>query len=405
MSLGDSNNARESLQSLVFQHNLNCLNRTCRMRIDLIITELDNGGAEKCCAALASYLHSQGHGVRVIALGREPTDSRNSLAVSLREQRIELHFLGGSSVLALPKVMLKLRRLIRADRPEIAQSFLWHANVVSAAIYPAFHIPVIGGVRVAEPRTSRHAIGAWAARRSAHIVCVSSGVANWCQQFEKVAPEKISVIPNGISIDDVPNRTESKRDHFPAGLENRKLLLFIGRLEHQKGIDILLARSDSLLKQLPDFDMVLLGEGSYRPACEQHIRASEFGKRIHLMGHRKDAMHWIQRSEIVVLPTRYEGMPNVILEAMAAGRTVVTTRVEGIAELLGDTVESQSVPVGNWDDFESRVVEIANNAPQRQSLGHKNLERCRAHFQLADQMRAYEQLFERILSRTSDATK
>lgn len=370
------------------------------MRIDLIITELDNGGAEKCCAALASYLHHSGHRVRVVALGKEPTSTRNSLAASLRTQGIELHFLGGASVLGLPKVMLALRKLIQRDRPDIAQSFLWHANVVAAAIYPGFHVPVIGGMRVAEPRKSRHAIGAWAARRMAHIVCVSSGVSNWCQQFEKVPVQKITVIPNGITIDAESILPTHNDIPFPIDLEHSKYLLFVGRLEHQKGIDVLLAHTDSILEQLPSHHLVLLGDGSYRAACEQQIERSSCGNRIHLMGHRQDAMHWIRRSELIVLPTRYEGMPNVILEAMAAGKAVVTTRVEGIAELLGEDSESQTVASGDWAAFKSRVIELATDDDHRRSLGERNRERCLASFQLNDQMNAYLKLFESTLQAT-----
>ena len=95
-----------------------------------------------------------------------------------------------------------------------------------------------------------------------------------------------------------------------------------------------------------------------RPLLNALAEQKALGGRVHCLGQRNDVRAWMARSELLLLPTRYEGMPNVVLEAMAEGLTVVTTRVEGIVELLGDQLEKQSVHKEAWNDFLSSLQSL-----------------------------------------------
>ena len=102
------------------------------------------------------------------------------------------------------------------------------------------------------------------------------------------------------------------------------------------------------------------------------------------------------RSELLLLPTRYEGMPNVILEAMIESLPVVTTRVEGIAELLGDQAEQQSVEKDDWTALFALVVTLANASQRRIEIGRSNRDRVEAEFALEKQLMRYELLYTSI---------
>ncbi len=106
------------------------------MKIDLVITELDVGGAELCFTNLALYLQRQGNDVRVLALGPPPDKDRFQLAERILTENIPLHFLNGARVWQAPQVVHQLRSLVRKRPPDLAQSFLYHANVVSSIVYP-----------------------------------------------------------------------------------------------------------------------------------------------------------------------------------------------------------------------------------------------------------------------------
>ncbi len=360
------------------------------MRIDLVITELDTGGAEKCCADLAIFLSRREHRVRVLALGLRPVDSKNSLVRFLETSNIELHFLGGRNWWMLPSVVAKFRRLVKSDRPDLVQSFLWHANVVSAWVVPSFGIPFFAGIRIAERRRARHALDRWSTSRSHKTICVSQGVADWCVQIERVDASKLLVIPNGIAIQAETNSIPSDPQRVPV---NARILLFVGRLEPQKGIDVLAQYAEKLLDQLPDHHLVLIGDGSLRQLLETIAQQPGPTGRIHCLGQRNDVRAWMARSELLLLPSRYEGMPNVILEAMAEGIPVITTRVEGVGELLGDQLKPQSVAKEAWDEFFKLVVSLANSSEQRHGLGRANRHRAETEFALNQQLERYEALY------------
>ncbi len=359
------------------------------MRIDLIITELDVGGAERCCAALAKYLHSNSHQVRLIALGKSPSPDRDSLLRELKENSIEVHFLRADSWRWALRIRSRLRDLIQSDVPDIAQSFLWHANVVAASVYSSKNVPLIGGARVREPRSWRAVLSRWAARKMHRIVCVSQDVADWCAEFERIPRDKLIVIPNGVDTDFKPQAI-ANRGGVPSSVP---LLLFVGRLTHQKGADILLRDAESILQQLPFHHVVLLGDGPMRVNWDTLRNASSYRSRIHVLGQRDDVLSWMREAKLLLLPTRYEGMPNVVLEAMSAGLPVAVPKVEGVAELLGDQTETQTVGRDDWKAWTSLVIELAKNERLRAELSAANRKRSVERFRLSDQLARYEKLY------------
>jgi glycosyltransferase involved in cell wall biosynthesis len=373
------------------------------MRIDLVITELDTGGAERCCVSLAKYLQDQAHQVRVIALGPEPIEPKRELHEFLKGNQIEIHYLGGRRWWNLPVIAVKLRRLLSKNPPDLIQSFLWHANVLSAFVATGLKIPLVGGVRVAEPSRFRQRIGGWAARRMAKIVCVSGGVRDWSVQKEGVLASQVVVIPNGISMSGTStwkaksNMGQIDSMRASVGIPNlAPILLFVGRLELQKGIDILIARTESLLAQLPSHHLVMIGDGTYRAQAEQFAKRTSVQGRVHVLGRRDDVRSWMQVSQLLILPSRYEGMPNVVLEAMSEGLPVVTMRVEGVQELLGESYAAQSVTIDDWQAFENRIVQLVSDREEREQTGKLNRTRALEHFDLNQMLSQYEALYRQI---------
>ena len=368
------------------------------MRIDLVITELDTGGAEKCCTELALFLARQGHQVRVIAVGPPPPASKDTLLRMLAAEKIETHFLGGNRWWKFPLVSKKLKRLIQSNRPDAVQAFLWHANVICAWVVPKLQIPLFLGVRVAEPRKSRFVFDRWATSRATKTICVSQGVADWCIQTEKMDSRKLIVIPNGIATDGQASANTMGSHQVPEGA---RTLLFVGRLEFQKGIDILSQYGEELLNRLPNHHLVVIGDGSMRPLLERLVCQPQLMGRVHCLGQRTDVQAWMARAELLLLPTRYEGMPNVVLEAMSVGLPVVATRAEGVAELLGEQAIHQSVPKDAWKELFDRVVAFSNAPEDRIAAGQANRDRVEAEFALEKQLWKYETLYRTNATKVS----
>jgi len=240
---------------------------------------------------------------------------------------------------------------------------------------------------------------AWTWRnRVEKVVCVSDEIARWAAEQEGFPPEKLLVIPNGIDLPELGSAYASlPQDRSEA----EKILLFVGRLEPQKGIDVLLERAPAILESLPGYRLVIIGQGTWTNAWQQWLGQSPLASRVELLGRRSDVLDWMRRSRLLLLPTRYEGMPNVVLEAMSVGLPVATMRVEGIGQLLGETCHEQSAAAGDWDAWQRLTIQLASDQKTLERLGRDNRKRVETHFQLEEQMRKYELLYSEILGRLS----
>lgn len=379
------------------------------MLIDLLITEIETGGAERCCAELAIYLARRGSQVRVISIGPPPQGSAKSLlweklkqvAEDLQSQKaagtsnskgeLQIHFLNASKPWQWIRAQRGLRRLIEDRKPDVAQGFLWHANVLGGMLYGRTGVIWVPGIRVVEPRTWRRWLGWIWHRPASRVVCVSAEVAAWSHSKEGVPSEKLMVIENGVRIPPT-SRTWAQ----PPAREPSKQLLFVGRLELQKGIDVLLRNAERILQALPDYRLSIIGEGSWMAAWKSFLESSPFSHRIDLLGKQSNVLEKMLESDLLILPTRYEGMPNVILEAMSVGLPVATMRVEGVAALLGEQLEAQSVVREDWEGWVRLVIDLVRQGDKLQYLGSANRERAANHFELEHQLLKYESLYETL---------
>jgi glycosyltransferase involved in cell wall biosynthesis len=369
-------------------------------RVTMVITELDPGGAEKCFTQLACYLSERGHCVQVLALGPEPAIGRDGLVRQLQERHIAVKFGGAKSVAFLPKIFFWLRREIKRWNPDVVQSMLFHANLLTPLAVSSPAIRCFGGVRVRQLERWRCTLERWASRRMERIVCVSQSVADYCSQVRGFDANKIVVIPNGIDLKAIDARfaladSESwEKFGLPA---NAKVLLFVGRLHVQKGIEQLIRDAPTLLRELDGYHLVVMGTGPLETRLATLLKSQQHADRIHLVGWQADPLPWMRRSRLLLLPTVYEGMPNVVLESMVAGLPVISFEVDGLRQLLGDhgsvQADSQLVPPGDFQSFISAAQRLCKDEPLRQSCIGSNRQRVEDYFQLTAQMAAYERLY------------
>jgi len=369
------------------------------MRIDLLTTELHVGGAEKCLGNLARFLHKREHSVRVISLMPRPNSGQDSLARSIEDDSIPVKYLGVESKWQIWQLTQSLKKLVDDSPPDIAQSFLFHANVLASMVYPQHNIPIVGGERVADPRRFRAWVTKAAVKRMARLVCVSQSVALHCEHREGIPHEKLIVIPNGINVNSTLPVTEvSTFAQRQLALPPRTpILLFVGRIDYQKGIDGLVSHADQLLSKLPEFQLVIIGEGPLRSSLQTQASNLRSEARIHFVGQQSDVLEWMRSSRLLLLPTRYEGMPNVVLEAMALGLPVATTRAEGIVEALGPAAEEQCVLIDAWEDWVELVERLATDRELASRIGIENRKRCEEHFGLENQLLLYEMTYQKVL--------
>jgi starch synthase (maltosyl-transferring) len=176
----------------------------------------------------------------------------------------------------------------------------------------------------------------------------------------------------------------------------RRGILYVGRLHEQKGVRWLLKAAPHFLGQLPNHDLILAGEGPELRTLESMTRTTGCAERIHFVGWQANVAPLRAAADLLVLPSRWEGMPNVVLEAMAAGKAVVATRSEGVVELLGEQAEPQTAEVNDMGVFTQRIVELAANDSPRNLLGKLNQARAASMFSLPAMIQQYEHLYDSL---------
>jgi starch synthase (maltosyl-transferring) len=361
--------------------------------IALVITELEIGGAERALVSLATGLDRGRWSPTVIALGPDA-----ALARPLREAGIPVACLGLSPRRPL-RAIRRLAAALRASRPCLIQSFLFHANVLARVVARrAGDPPVLAGIRVAEHGKAWHrALERWTFSLGAGAVCVSEGVRKFSVEMGRLPADSLVVIPNGVDVATFDRSPVIDRGSL-AVPDGAHLALFVGRLDVQKGVADLVRAAGIVAAERPDWYLAIAGDGPERDSL--HALAKEIPclpGRIRWLGHRDDIPSLLKAADLLVLPSRWEGMPNVVLEAMAARRPVVATAVEGTAELVVPGQTGWLVRPGDSTALAGALLDAATDRARLRRFGEAARARVEAAFTCDGAVAAYEALWAGVL--------
>ena len=366
--------------------------------IAFCITELEPGGAERALVELVTRLNREEFAPVVYSLGPQPAGDRDVLVRRLESAGVPVHFLSASN-LQFPRALIRLRGLLKIQQPQIIQCFLFHANVVgtlAAQLAGVQH--VLTGIRVAERRRWHLTLQRWISPLVDQHVCVSESVARHAHEEGGIPLDKLLVHTNGIDLSQFASLPPV--DPTELGLPpGRSLITFAGRLDEQKGVDWLLELSPQILARSPGHDLLVLGDGPLMGRLTQRAGELNVQSRVHFAGWRPDIRPFLAASHVVVIPSRWEGMPNVLLEAMAAGLPVVATDVEGVDEVLGDAAEGQLVSAGDSRLLVERISKICSNHQLHNQLGSFNRRRIEQDFSLDRAVKQYQTTYHTLLRR------
>ena len=362
--------------------------------ITLITTELTVGGAEKCLVNLAVRLDQEKFRPSVVSLKSPPDKSQSQLVTQLEEAGISIQFLNLQRGIGFPFAVWKLSRFLKRESSELVVSFLYHANSISSCARRLVRVPhQVAGIRVADPRKSRHRFERWCSRNIDKFVCVSKSVERFSHEVARLPTEKLMTIHNGVDVEKLDNIELVTLES--AGVQSgRRAITFVGRLHEQKGLIEFLCNVPELLARIPEHDLLLIGEGPLHQELQELIAEKKLEQRVHLVGWRKDALGLVKASDLLVLPSRWEGMPNVVMEAMALSKPIVAFDVEGVTELLGSEGESiQICQQGDFAALQANIAQIIGNETLTRDLGDQNRERIIQTFTLKKMIQQYESLF------------
>ncbi|MBM81801.1 MAG: hypothetical protein CMJ78_14585 [Planctomycetaceae bacterium] len=332
-------------------------------RIAFCITELDPGGAEQTLVQLVKGLDRDQWEPRVYCLGPDA-----ALAEPIREAGIPVTCFGARGILDA-FVVFRLASELEKFQPAVLQTFLFHANVLGRLAARLARIPiVVSGIRVAEQRSRWPLrIDRWTNSLVNQNVAVSESVKRFSIETAGLDEGKLIVIPNGVDA----SRFETAS---PANLEelaipsDAKKLLFVGRLEFQKAPELLLEAVTPLMQQDESIHLLLAGEGPMKRELTEQANAASLANRIHFLGRREDVPGLMKASTLLVSPARWEGMPNVLLEAMSAALPIVATDVEGVSELIQDGVSGWLSVPNSADELRTAIRKALESPNEWETL-------------------------------------
>lgn len=360
----------------------------------LHVVQPTEGGAARCAADLAIDQARRGWSVTVACPPGEPMtgwlraagvpqidwEARRSPLTTAQETRHLAQIVSavGPSLLHLhsAKAGLAGRLCTRGSIPTVYQPHAWSFHAVSG---------VLGKATVMWERR--------AARWTDAILCVSRGEAAIGRSAGIAGA--LEVIPNGVDLDRWSFAGEARRAEAREllRLTDVPLVVCVGRITKQKGQDILLAAWPQVTEEVPEAGLVLVGDGPARREWEALA-----GPSVTFAGQTPDTRPWLAAADVVAIPSRWEGMSLAMLEAMATGRPVVSTDVDGAADALGDDAGA-TVPIGDTARLAAETTLRLKDPARREREGLQARRKVETSFDLRLVFDRVAALYKKVIRR------
>lgn len=374
------------------------------MKIVFFIQSLSSGGAERVTATLANYWAARGWDVTVVTVAASERDFYElEGSVSRIPMGLDTH--SGHWVRALFENMrrvLVLRKLLNEVRPDVAVAMMPRANSILALAGRLAGVSTVGSERIYPPAIPLGAI--WeAVRRRAYrllsaLVAQTNDAADWLHA-NAPAP-RIAVIPNPVRYPLPVSAPRMPPVETTGTLAGERVLLSVGRLEEQKGFDLLLEAFAKAVSVHPEWSLVILGQGRLGSMLAEKAVELGVGDRVALPGVVGNVGEWFEAADAYVLASHFEGFPNTLLEAMAHGLPSIAVDCRtGPADIIEDKVNGLLVPEYDSEELIRALDWIMGDDSLRIRLSAHALE-VRQRFAVETIAEQWEAVFQDVTSQT-----
>jgi glycosyltransferase involved in cell wall biosynthesis len=326
---------------------------TSRLHVVQMIDSLASGGAERSLAELAPHLVQGGVRLSVVLLHDRP-----GMAPQMREAGASVQVLDGAT---RPAWLRSAWTLLRTTRPDLVHTTLFDADVVGRVAAHLTRVPVVSSiVNMAYGPEHLAEANLWGAKvRAAQLAdlstarlverfrAVSAGAKEAGVQRLRIPAERIEIIPEGRDAAGLGKRTPQRRAAARAelGITDEPLVLAVARHEPQKGLDVLLRSMPGLCRAVPSVRLAVAGrEGRSTAELRSLVQTLGIGDRVTFLGQRDDVAELLCAADVFVLPSRREGLPGAVQEAMALQAPIVASDISPVREVLGAPGTARLVP-------------------------------------------------------------
>lgn len=370
------------------------------IRVLHVIDHLDLGGAQTALLDMLRCCDQQVFAVEVAVM-----HGRGHFAPALEEMGVPVRSLSGTKW--PPAYVPGFLALLKSGRFDVLHFHLQGANWIAKPLAALVGHPI----RIAHDHASGDLrFRGWASlgpdalahRFSTQVIAVSEGVRDFLRQWESISDDALEVVPNGVNIADFRAGTaeEKRAARERMGVPGDAFLVGgMGRLAAEKNF-IFVAE---LARLQPEMHFVIAGEGPERSEIERALGEKGVAGRVRLLGSVRDRSAFYQALDVFLLPSLYEGLPMVILEAMAAQVPVLASRLEGIAGALREDKDGLLAPADNAEEFSRKLTWLRTHPEGRVSLALAAENRVRTSFSGVETARRIEAIYLRELAKVAVA--
>ena len=346
-------------------------------RITLLSASMRGGGAERVILNLANYFSSKGFMVDLLLVSAEgsflPEISCEIRTINLKAKR---------TFYAIPELI----KYFRQERPAVVLSAMTHVNIIAiisrvlagskSRLLISEHSNLSETIKSAQLKRIKF-LHYWVKlfyRSADRIIAVSEGVKNDLIRIANISDELIEVIYNPIVNRELLIKAEENVVHPWVSEKSEPVILSVGRLQKEKDF-ITLIKAFSLLLEVKAAKLIILGKGSEYSNLLKLIKSLKLESHIDLPGFVGNPYAYMSKASLFVLSSRYEGLSNTIIEAMACGCPVVSTDCpSGPSEILENGKYGPLVPVGNIEKLAEAMLYVLNNPPNSEVLRKRSLD-------------------------------
>ncbi len=365
-----------------------------KIRVAYVIGSLDLGGAERQLLGVASRLDRERFEPRIYCLSHLGAQAGGARLAGVPVSALGL---GPLPLARWVHWVVGLRRLFRSERPDLVHAFMFPSYSLAALAAAGAKLVLVAGVRSVgvgrEGRWPFSMLDRAGLERAAGVFVNAQAVrAALCRRHPGVS-SKVDVLPNGI---DPCEYRASDRGAIRSELgfpPDARVVLMVANFHAYKGHTDALQAIGRLRKRVPTVVLVLAGSGPQETRLRRVAGALGLEKAVLFLGERLDVPRLLGAADVVLLASREEGMPNAVLEALAAARPVVATRAGGVPELLSEGVTGLLVEPGDIAGMVDALERVLTDAPLSRRLSEAGPALIADRFPWARTVHAHQELY------------
>lgn len=307
---------------------------------------------------------------------------------------------------SLARLIQSMVRILRQGNFSLVNSHGYKSNFVAFWSARVCGIPAIATVRLHTETDTRLKLYKMfdlvLLRHFSHVITVSDHLRKQ-MILAGIAPTKVSTVHNGVDVQAVASRALTEDDDANRLMwcqANSVTISIVGRLTLQKDHATFLRAARLVIQAVPDVRFLVIGDGPLRDQLEQLSRALGIDEHVTFLGYRQDVLSLMARSDVLVLSSVQEGLPNVILEALALGKPVVATHVGGVPEVIRSGETGVIVPPEDPRGLADAICWVLRNPGQATRLGQLGQARVTAEFSVQTMAQKTAAVYRSVLGNT-----